>query len=52
VTRPAATDIALATAATRVRAYDPLPGVIELPLVIVRQLGRRLSELMGTSAAS
>ena len=33
-------------------ADDPLPGVIELPLVIVRQLGRRLSELMGTSAAS
>ena len=31
-------------------ADDPLPGVIELPLVIARQLGRRLSELMGTSA--
>jgi D-aspartate ligase len=33
-------------------ADDPLPGIVELPLVIARQLGRRLSELMGTSAAS
>ncbi len=33
-------------------ADDPLPGVVELPLVIARQLGRRLSKLAGRSATS
>ena len=33
-------------------ADDPLPGVVELPLVIARQSGRRLSELLGKPAAS
>jgi D-aspartate ligase len=31
---------------------DPLPGAIELPLVMSRLLGRRLSELVGRSAVS